>query len=81
MAVWSKDYATITLRRSDNGKYDTATHTVIFRPIISGSDVAGVQLDTLYAWEPTSNLDTTKAYDIYVDEVRIKRIFGPDYVY
>jgi len=80
MAVWSKKLATITLRRDDNGKYDTASHTVVFRPVSVGSsgDISGTQLTTLYAWQPASNLDTTEAYDIYVDSVRIKRIYGPD---
>lgn len=80
MAVWSKKNMTIALRRDDTGKYDTASHTVIFRPVSIGTsgDIAGTQLTTLYAWQPASNGDTTEAYDIYVDGTKVKRIYGPD---
>ena len=80
MAVWSKEYMVYVHRRSDTGKLDTATHTVVYRPVSVGApgDIAATQLDSLYAYKPSSNGSTTESYDIYVDSVRIKRIFGPD---
>jgi len=80
MSVWARNDMIITLRRTDTGKYDTATHTVLFRPVSVGTsgDIAATQLDSLYAYKPDSVGDTEEAYDIYVDGSKKKRIYGPD---
>lgn len=80
MAVWSRNHAIITLRRSDTGKLDTAAHTVVYRPVSVGSsgDITATQLTSGYAYKPDSILDTEEAYDIYVDGTLVKRIYGPD---
>ncbi len=80
MAVWSKNYAVYICRRSDTGKVDTSTHTVLYRPVSVGTsgDITCTQLSSLFAYKPDSNLDTEESYDIYVDGTRIRRIFGPD---
>jgi hypothetical protein len=80
MAVWAKERAIYICRRSDTGKLDTSTHTVIYRPVSVGSsgDISTTQLSSLFAYKPDENLDTEEAYDIYVDGTRIRRILGPD---
>ena len=80
MAVWSKNDMIITLRRSDTGKYDTTTHTVLYRPVSVGTsgDITATQLDALFAYKPASNGSTEEAYDIYVDGTKVKRIYGSD---
>jgi hypothetical protein len=80
MSVWARNDMIIVLRRTDNGKYDTATHTVLFRPVSVGTsgDIAATQLDSLYAYKPNAVGDTEEAYDIYVDGAKKKRIFGPN---
>jgi hypothetical protein len=70
----------VILRRSDTGKLDTATHTVLYRPVSVGTsgDITASQLTSLFAWKPDSNGDSEEAYDIYVDGSVVKRIYGPD---
>lgn len=80
MSVWSNNYMVYIHRRSDTGKLDTTAHTVVYRPVSAGSsgDISATQLTSLFAYKPVSNGDTEEAYDIYVDSVKVKRIFGPD---
>ncbi len=80
MSVWSKNSMVYICRRSDTGKLDTSTHTVVFRPVSTGSsgDISATQLDSLFAYKPDSNGDTEEAYDILVDGTIKRRIYGPD---
>jgi hypothetical protein len=81
MAVWARADMIFPLRRSDTGKYDTATHTVKLVACSDASEITCTQLDSLYCYKPDSNGSTEEAYDIYVDAVKKgKRLYGPDLI-
>ena len=84
MATWDKDTIFIQLATTGSGADDTGSYTVKFQPIDQAyptGAVAGVQCTSDKSkWQPDSDLDTTNHYDIYVDTVRIGRLFGMDAV-
>ena len=81
MSTWEKEYAIVTLIRTDNGKFDELTHVVTYQPVDQAYPtgiISSTKLAVGYRYMPDEDLDTEKAYDIYVDAVKKKRIFGPD---
>ena len=84
MATWDKDTIGIPLVKPITMAKDTDSHTVQFQPIdqaFSTGAVLGTQgTAQKHLWYPSSDLDTTKIYDIYVNGTRVYRIFGIDIV-
>jgi hypothetical protein len=82
MSTWSKNVIFIRLLANGTGSGDTSAHTVEFQPIDQAyptGAIAGTQCSgDASVYQPASNLDTEKHYDIYVDAARVGRIFGMD---
>ena len=84
MSAWDKDTIGIPLLKPITMAKNTDSHTVQFQPIdqtFSTGAVLGTQgTAQKHLWYPSSDLDTTKIYDIYVNGTRVYRIFGIDIV-
>lgn len=83
MSTWNKYNCVVQLTLTTLAN-DTTTHTVQFQPA-SQSFSNGAVLGTAGSGEPSryrpvSDLDTEKAYDIYVDSTKVDRILGPDLI-
>ncbi len=84
MANWTKNYCVIQLAAVTTLSDDTATHTVKVQPIdqaySNGAVLCTAGTGNASRYTPNSDLDTTKVYDVYVDDTKVGRIFGPDTV-
>ena len=85
MATWAKENVIIHLVTATTLADDSSAHDVEVIDTAdslvydAGSVVACTQGSTAdYRYFPSSDLDTTKEYDVYVDTVKIGRIIGPD---
>jgi hypothetical protein len=81
MATWAKKDAMVFLVDETTGEFYETLATVEYQPVTSAyptNKVDATQLSSLYAYKPNSDLDTTLAYDIYVNGSKTIRIWGTD---
>jgi hypothetical protein len=80
MAAWDKDIIFVNLVTTATGADDVAAYTVKFQPIDQAfptGATAGVQCSATKArWQPASDLDDTKHYDVYVGSDCVGRLFS-----
>lgn len=81
MATWNAENALFILYDKDTGEEETTAKTVEFQPVSQAyptGKISCTQIAGTGKYLSDSDLDTTQAYDIYVQGSRVKRIFGPD---
>lgn len=79
MSTWDKDIIFIELVTPTTGDPDEAAYTVKFKPLdgtaYPTNAVSGTQCTSrLDRWYPTSDLNDDYHYDVYLDDVWVKRI-------
>jgi hypothetical protein len=83
MATWDKDIIFIELVTPVTCDPDEAAYTVKFKPLdgtaYPTNAVTGTQgTSRLDRWYPASDLNDDYCYDVYIDNVKVKRILSPN---
>ena len=82
MSLWPKENVLLQLRHGSTGLPDTDEHSVKLQPLEQTYPNGAVNCirasgDPSF-WLPETDLDTESHYDVYVDDLRKRRMFSPD---
>ena len=83
MATWAKENAVVRLVVPTTMADDETSHTVKYQPLDGNAYPTGAVTATQGTsegsrWFPSSDLNDEYHYDIYVDDIKVKRIHSPN---